>query len=170
MLNNAIEKNKRYLHFCSCVAQFSGLLFLFLGFISIVMMLWNFCQPGRFPKHDVALVYKFISPFIFSQVFPGLFLLGISKLIKCLIDINFKTNWILKFSDKIIYLYVVLLIINFIFFSIYPTEAIIASPHHYLATWIPSAIFTSVKVLLWVGVAQVLRRIVPIIQESKTLV
>ena len=170
MLNNAIEKNKRYLRFCSCVAQFSGLLLLFLGFISIVMMLWNFCQPDRFPKYDIALAYKIISPFIFRQVFPGLFLLGISKLITCLIDINFKPNWILKSSDKIIYLYVVLLIINFIFFSIYQTEAIVASPHHYLTTWIPSAIFTSVKALLWVGMAQVLRRIVPIIEESKSLV
>lgn len=116
MLKEAIEKNEPYLRFCSSVAQFSGSLLLLLGFISIVMMLWNFCQPGRFPKHDVALVYKVISPFIFRQVFLGLFLLGISKLIKCLIDINFKPNWILKFSDKIIYLYVVLLIINFIFF------------------------------------------------------
>jgi len=171
MSNNAIEKNKRYLRFCSYVAQFSGLLLLLLGFISLVLTLWNFYPTDRLPKHDVAaFVYKFISPFILRLIFPGLFLLGINQLIKCLIDINFKPNWILKFSDKIIYLYVVLLIINFIFFLIYPTGAIIASPHHYLTTWIPSAIFTSVKVLLWIGMAQVLRRIVPIIEESKTLV
>ena len=140
MLNNAIEKNKRYLRFCSYVAQISGLLLLLLGFISIVMMLWNFCQPDRFPKHDVAFACKMISPYIFRHIFPGLFLLGINQLIKYLIDINFKPNWILKFSDKIIYLYVALRIINFIFFSIYQTEYLtdaIASQHHYLTTWIP---------------------------------
>ena len=170
MLNNAIEKNKRYLRFCSYVAQFSGLLLLLLGFISLVLTLWNFYPTDRLPKYDVALVCKYISPYIFRFVFPGLFLLGINQLIKYLIDINFKPNWILKFSDKIIYLYVALLIINFIFFSIYQTEAIVARRLHYLTTWMPSAIFTSVKALLWVGMAQVLRRIVPIIEESKTLV
>jgi len=100
MLNNAIEKNKRYLRFCSYVAQFSGLLLLLLGFISLVLTLWNFYPTDRLPKHDVAaFVYKFISPFILRLIFPGLFLLGINQLIKCLIDINFKPNWILKFSD-----------------------------------------------------------------------
>ena len=167
MLNNAIEKNKRYLRFCSYVAQFSGLLLLFFGFIGIVWKLWDIYQPGRGPNYDVTLVYRDISLLIFRFVFPGLFLLGINQLIKCLIDINFKPNWILKFSDKIIYLYVALVIINFIFFLMYLTEVI--GPQHYL-TWMPSAIFRAVKVLLWVGVAQILRRIVPIIQESKTLV
>ena len=166
MLNNAIEKNKRYLRFCSYVAQFSGLLLLLLGFISLVLMLWNFYPT----KYDVVLVCKYISPYIFRFIFPGLFLLGINQLIKYLIDINFKPNWILKFSDKIIYLYVALLVINFIFFSIYQKETIVANQHHFLATWIPSAIFTSVKALLWVGMAKVLRRIVPIIEESRTLV
>ena len=170
MLNNAIEKNKRYLRFCSYVAQFSGLLLLLLGFISIILMTWNLCKPDRFLNHDVILVYKFISPHLFRMIFPGLFLLGINQLIKYLININFKPNWILRFSDKIIYLYVALYIINFIFFSIYQTEAIVANQPHYLATLIPSAIFTSVKALLWVGMAQVLRRIVPIIEESKALV
>lgn len=170
MLNNAIEKNKRYLRFCSYVAQFSGLLLLLLGFISLVQMLWNIYPADRLSKYDVALVCKCISPYIFRFIFPGLFLLGINQLIKYLIDINFKPNWILKFSDKIIYLYVALLVISFIFFSIYQKETIVANQHHFLATWIPSAIFTSVKALLWVGMAKVLRRIVPIIEESRTLV
>jgi hypothetical protein len=171
MIHTFIEKNKRYLRFCSYVAQFSGLLLLLLGFISLVSILWNLCPTDRLPKYDVtAFVYKNISPYIFRFVFPGLFLLGINQLIKCVTDINFKPNWILKFSDKIIYLYVAFLIINFTLFSIYPTEAIVASPHHYLATLIPSAIFTSVKALLWVGMAKVLRGIVPIIQESKSLI
>ena len=97
MLNNAIEKNKRYLRFCSYVAQISGLLLLLLGFISIVMMLWTFCQPNRLPEHYV--VYKLISRSVFRLIFPGLFLLGINQLIKSLFDINFRPNWILKFSE-----------------------------------------------------------------------
>lgn len=173
MLNNVIEKNKRYLRFCSYIAQFSGLLLLLLGFISFFSLLWNSYSIDQLPKYYVALVCKSISLYIFRFVFPGLFLLGINQLIKYLIDINFKPSWILKFSDKIIYLYVALVIINFIFFSIYQREYLtdaIASQHHYLTTLIPSAIFTSVKALLWIGMAQVLRRIVPIIEESKALV
>jgi hypothetical protein len=170
MLNNAIEKNKRYLRFCSYVAQISGLLLLLFGFISLVLMLWNFYPADRIPEYDIVFVCKYISQYIFRCIFPGLFLLGINQMIKYLIDINFQPNWILKFSDKIIYLYVAFLIISFIFFSIYQKETIVANQHHFLATWIPSAIFTSVKVLLWVGMAQILRRIVPIIEEHKSLV
>jgi len=165
MLNNAIEKNKRFLRFCSHVAQFSGALLLLLGLISIALTVWDYYMPG----YGMGIV-TVISRYTFRLIFPSLFLLGINQFIKSLIDSNFKPNWILKFSDKIIYLYVALLIINFIFFTIYQTETTVASSHFYLTTWIPSAIFASVKALLWIAMAQVLRRIVPMIEESKTLV
>jgi len=165
MLNNAIAKNKQFLRFCSHVAQISGLLLLLLGLISIALTLWEYYMPG----YGMGAV-TVISRYIFRVVFPGLFLLGINQFIKSLIDTKFKPNWILRFGDKIIYLYVSLLIINFIFFTIYQTEATVASSHFYLTTWIPSAIFTSVKALLWIAMAQVLQKIVPMIEEHKSLV
>jgi hypothetical protein len=170
MLNNAIEKNKRLLGFCSHVAQISGLLLLLLGFIFLLAVPWGFYMTGG----GLGIV-TVISRYVFRLIFPGLFLLGINQFIKSLLDINFRANWILKFSDKIIYLYVFLLIVNSIRLSMSNETirvVIVVNMHHFWTwiAWVPFAISIFVKALLWIGMAQVLQRIVPMIEESRTLV
>jgi len=165
MLPNFIDKNERFLRLCCKVARFFGLLliaFVALNLISMPLLGTNFLQ-----------FIQFAPTAILRFVFPAFLLLGIEQLIKCLIVSDFKPNWILRFGDKIIYIYASFLLINFVYSFMYTHKIIYSSGYDIyfvLKTLIPSAIFTFIKILIWIGIGLVLKRILPIIQESKTLI
>ncbi|MFC1677709.1 hypothetical protein ACFL3G_11700 [Planctomycetota bacterium] len=167
MLDNAIEKNERFLRFCGQIAHFSGLILLFFVFSTLAYSLLPLFSDS--PEHHVKNLYLVI-PRIIKLAFTALLLRGISQFVKCLFEINFKPNWILRFADKIIYLYAIFLLVSLILAALYKTSTIEISAHHYFVTLILPAMFRIVKILLWIGVGLVSKRIVPIIQESKTLV
>jgi len=166
MLNKAIERNERFLRLCCNIARFFGLLliaFVVITLISIPLV----GGPGD------GYIVQLIPRIILGFVFPAFLLLGIEQLIKCLIVPDFKPNWILRFGDKFIYTYTIFLFINFVYSSIYTHKMINSSGYDISfvsQTLIPSGIFTFIKILIWIGIGMLLKRIVPIIQESKTLV
>jgi len=171
-MNTFINKNERFLRICCNVARFFGLLLLaFVAFILIPITLLGLLGNGSFALNSI----KF-EPFIraiLGLIFPAFFLLGIEQLIKCLIVSDFKSNWILRYADKIIYMYAGFLIINFVYSSMYTRKMIHASGYDVSfvsKTLILSSIITFIKILVWIGIALLLKKIVPIIQESKTLI
>jgi len=172
-MNEFIEKNERFLRLCCNVARFSGLFLIAFAAFILIPILWLgvFCD-GSFVAHSTEIIQT-LPRVVLRIVFPAFLLLGIEQLIRCLIDINFKPNWILRFGDKIIYLYAIILLINFIYTTMYINKMIYPSTHnisYVLSIFLPSAIFTFFKILLWICIGLVLRRIVPIIEESKALV
>ena len=168
MLNNAIEKNKQLLRVCSKVAKLTGLFLLVFTVIQIAGAIFLIFQHGRTLEYDSFLYLR-----VYKWAFTALLLLGINQLIKCLIETEFEPNWILRHSDIIIYIYASFLFINFVYSFMYTHKMIYSSEYDIsfvLNTLIPSAIFTFIKILIWIGIGLSLKRIVPIIQESKTLV
>jgi hypothetical protein len=167
MLHDIIEKNERFLRFCSRVAHTVGFFLILITFLTIAFPLSAVLWAGS-PKNIATnlLLTSFVIRFIRILFLIFLFL-GIEQFIRCLIDIDFKPNWILRFGDKIIYMYAV-----FIFVT--PIHAYTQMPelHNipHSAVIALAAIFTFVKIILWVGFGLVLKRLVPIIQESKTII
>jgi hypothetical protein len=163
MLNETIEKNERFLRVCSSVAKFTGVLLLVFIAIQIGGTIFLFFENGR-----RVFANNVLCTFGYTWAFTALLLLGIDQLIKCLIETDFKPNWILRFADKIIYFYICCLCINFAY-----RVTISWTDQNAGNDWVSMTFGTVsmlIKVLLWIGFGQVMRRIIPIIQESKTLV
>ncbi|MDD5459149.1 MAG: hypothetical protein PHF37_07135 [Phycisphaerae bacterium] len=165
MLNNFI-KNERFLRFCGNLAEALAWFLLLICIITIIGFL--FTLPKAY-LHDqyVKGLYNLVLPKLIFKMFTIFLLLGINQFIKCLTLPDFKPNWILRLADKIIYIYAALLFINFVYNIIHPNPSIY-SPSEW--TLIFSGIFTSIKILLWIGAGMALKRIIPIVQESKSLV
>ena len=165
-MNTFIEKNERFLRLCSSVARSLGLLII----ASVVLILipvipWN----GWCVSEFVTIILEVV----LGRIFLAFLLLGIEQLIKCLVVPEHKPNWILKFGDKIMYIYASFLLINFVYSSLYTREMLYSSGDELsfvVNTLVPSALFTFIKILTWIGIGLLLKRIVPIIQESKSLV
>jgi len=177
MLDNVIKKNEGFLRLCCSLCRFFALL-LFLGAIVVIMLgLAGMFWPIETSIETWTRLYRLLAPMLILKiVFPALLLIGIEQLIKCLLEVEFKPNWILRFGDKIIYAYAGLFVINRVLTTLYFWSTVHTKIMHNMPGYriiyfiITPAILCFVQVLVWIMVAQVIRRIVPIIDEAKTLV
>jgi hypothetical protein len=166
-MNQFVEKNERFLRVCSKVAKFFGLFFIAsVAFILIPMYLLSTSLEGGSSDLGFLEVMITILGVVMSLIFPAFLLLGIEKFIKTLIVPDFKPTWLLRHGDKIIYVYVIFLFISFACYSINMYNSHSNFP---LLIW-HQVIVIFIKILIWIGIAQILKRIMPIIKESKTLV
>jgi hypothetical protein len=159
-MHTFIDENERFLRLCCSVSRFLGLLLLAYVAVSPPLAIFLYGWSAS----NFSGIVKIIPMFLF----PCLLLLGIDQLIKCLIVSDFKPNWILRFGDKVIYIYACYLFINFVYSYMYIYSGKDSS--FGLDTLMISAIFIFIRILIWIGIGALLKRIVPIIQESKTLV
>ena len=114
-----------------------------------------------------------ISSMLFDFVLPGLIALGVMQFIRYLFQDTDKPGRLLCMADWLFYLYAVFLIFKayfkYIMYSNWYAEAISLETSHLLFVQ-PFILPTVAKVLILVGLGQILRRIIPVIKESKTLV
>ena len=159
-----IEKNDRFLRLCCCMARFFGLFFLGIVLLAIIMPPF---VGGFFNGRDESnfRIIMYVIPAL-MVLFQALLLLGIEQLIKCLIISDYKPNWILRYADKIIYLFIVFLLVKVTVLMPYTQNA----AGYNLLILLTSIAGVTIKIIIWIGIALLLKKIVPIIQESKTLV
>jgi len=101
----------------------------------------------------------------------GLVVLGIGQFIRHLFETESKPGWILRHAEKILYLYAALNILfagyavrtTYIAWREFPMKVALSNGFLYLVPPLAQA-------LLLIGLAQIVRRIMPVIKESKTLV
>jgi hypothetical protein len=166
MLHDAIEKNERFLRFCGKTAHTMSFIIILFAFLAIAIPV---SMTGLAHSNKSMLTNLTQPTFIFGYIkflFVILFLLGIEQFIKCLIDIDCNPNWILRFGDKLIYLYALYI---FVFTIYYNFKTAAALDFGTLLTSI-TIVFAIMKSLLWVGLGLVLKITVPIIQDSKTTI
>ncbi|MFH1884270.1 MAG: hypothetical protein ABIL62_16355, partial [Planctomycetota bacterium] len=106
----------------------------------------------------------------FSIIFYGLAILGLVQFIRYLVEEDYKPGWILRHGDMFFYLYALFIILSVVW--VYTTIPGFLSPSSYTEVFkILMIVFSiTVRVLILVGFGQILRRILPVIEESKTLV
>ena len=171
MLTETIEKNEQFLRVCGKVAKFTGLLLLVFIAIQIGGAIYLFFENVRHLSANNSLYthgYKWAFTAGYKWAFTALLLLGINQLIKCLIETDFRPNWILRYSDKIIYLYAFCLSISFTYNMIMQWSN--ESTAHLWLSMTFGTVSILIRIVLWISFGQVMRRIFPMIKESRTLV
>ena len=167
-MNTFIEENKGLLTVCRVAANILGWLMLTLGCSAIVGH--SIALIARIGNCDMFLDYYFSLPWNVINGAPiGLLALGIGQFIRFLCDKEYRPGWVLRNAEAIIYIYAVLfgvsVIIHFVMW--FPrwehwAEIIVRVLAH--------IIWGVGKTMLLVAVALVLKRIMPVIEESKTIV
>jgi uncharacterized protein involved in response to NO len=171
-MNEFIEKNRRFLKFCSDMARFYGLLLLCVVGIVVAIFVIVVISGSMEPE----MLRKVIRTQTLSNmpklVFHGFLALVVAEFISYLIASEGEPKWILRNGDKIIYAYVlfiIVIVIRVFYYTSTTSEFTVRGLSH-LGPNVLIAISEVARVLMWVGIGITLKKVLPIIKESKLLV
>jgi len=174
-MNEFIEKNRRLLHFYCETLRTIGSVILILGLLgcfamTIIALLskfgyWPALKP--FNMVMIALLPSFLAGIVF-----WIGIIGLAQFIRYLFERDYKPGWILRHGDMFFYLYALLTILSVVWvYTIAPIAPSDRSPSMYTGVSVILVVFsTTVRVLVLVGLGRILRHLMPVIEESKTLV
>jgi hypothetical protein len=164
-----VAENRRFLKVCVGAARFYGLLFLFLAGIMVAMpafLAFSGMEADKL-RHwfDLQMLWHLL-----TLVLGGLLALALAEFIRYVMEGEGEPRWILRHADKILFVYAVFIVVASVWTAGRATPAGSGSG----ASNLISAVFTVAHIvgapLILIGVGITLRKILPIIQESKTLV
>ncbi len=165
-----IEKNRRLLKFYCIVACIFGWLLLIGGAFWFVISISS-VDINNNERPDILL--HLIASLFYDFMLPGLMALAVMQCIRYLFESERKPGVILRNGDKILYMYAIFLVVKTYFKYFWYTAwyaELIESEASRLVFMQPFLLPTVAKVLILVGLGQILRRLIPVIEESKTLV
>jgi hypothetical protein len=163
-MNGFITKNKRLLKIYCRLAQLLGCALLLMGGI------WYVCLVNLPSSRDqMYTIVQATSWFLFGFMVPGVVAVGTAQFVRYLSETDYKAGWILRHGDLFFYLWAAIEVTWAVFRYFYFVR-IMEEPALRLL-WTQLLILPTIaKVLILVSLGQILRRIIPIIGESKTLV
>jgi len=167
-MNEFIEKNRGLLRFYCIAARAMGWILIIVGALSTIISLYAGLTGGE--QFRSYMLYWFSAQLILRSVLLGLVMLGLAQFVRYLYENDCQTGWILRHGDKVLYLYAAALIISPILEYCFRMTFINTSIMKTFFYFVSVELTALVKGLISVGMGQVLRRIVPIVEESKTLV
>jgi hypothetical protein len=175
-MNEFIEENKGLLKFYCIAARIVGWVLVcggtvwFLLYVLSILAVSDAAGELRWPHISKNVIYS-TSSFIFEFLFPGLIALIVAQLIGYLIANKSKHRWLLQYGEYVLYIYAALVIgkaaLQYYLWQNVIFEEQGAGGLLYIQ---PLVVPVAAKVLIVVGLAQALRRIMPVIEEYKTLV
>ncbi|MCK5000819.1 MAG: hypothetical protein KAS23_14855 [Anaerohalosphaera sp.] len=171
MVQAFVEKNRKLLQFYYWATRVGGWLFLSLASLAVAghsvalaTRIGDWEEFSRYYLRDVPWA-------LLSNGLPtGLLVLGMSQFIKYLLETEVRPGWILRNGDKLLYAYTAIVISYYCWISASEVISHFGEPYDFPARLILSAIFILVKLLALLGVAQILRRAIPVLDESRTLI
>lgn len=171
-MNQFIKDNKKFLKFYYAVLRLAGWILLMLGLCSYGITILIARNLGTSALGAVALNMPLRS---LEFILFGLLGLGIAQLIRYLFDPEGDPGFILRNGHRFIYAYVVLILTvmvikNIVTIQYLTRNTIENSLGIYTVTFASSIILFAAKALILIGLAHFLKRIIPVIQESKTLI
>ena len=171
MIQTFIEKNRKLLLFYYWAIRIVGWLILFMGGLGILMLLIKQCQVGWGQSVTITGAQGLFQRSWFILMVTSLISLGVAQFVRYLFDSKYRPGWILRYGDKILYI--------FAFFVVWHSVAMLISYFSRpdiadLAVWllnvIPMLLLNLAKILALLGLAQILKRLILVIEESRTLV
>ncbi len=166
-MNEFFQKNKSILIFYQIAAKIIGWTLIVITPLAAIQGFYARTNQGSAGTYELL---RFTHALI-SFLFLGFILLGVAKFIKYLYSEESHQGWILRNIDKLLYFYAVFIALDI---SVTIEYAILVWGHWTLPEitgyMLKQTLLTLTHVLVIVGLAQVLRRILPVIEESKTLV
>ena len=169
MIQTFIEKNKKLLLFCCWAARIGGWGLIVLTPIPMLGYLKTLIGNKEgfqafLTNQSLMNIWPMINCFLI-----GLLSLGVAQFLRYLFDLKCKPGWILQHGSKILYIYSALIVCYHI--QGYITESkYFSCLFDSIASSFAMIIFVGVKLLILVGLALILKRIMPVIEESRTLV
>jgi hypothetical protein len=171
-MNRFIEENRKLLVFYYWVTRSGGWVFLLLASLAIAghsfalsTRIGDWEEFQRYYHHDVPWG-------MFSNALPtGLLALGIAQLIKSLLEISLRPGWVLRNAHKLLYVYMVILMGYYGWVCVNDVISSMSyEPHYFPVRALLLTAFLIVKLLVLVGAAEIARRVIPVIEESRTLI
>lgn len=170
-MNEFMKKNKRLLKFYCETLRTIALLILILQLIAVCTMTiftllskfgyWSATKPFNM------VIITFLPSYL-KAIFFWIGILGLVQFVRYLYESDYLPGWILRHGDMFFYLYSFLTILDGVW--IYMTDDHSQSLYTLTIKISGSALGTAVKVMVLVGLGQILRRLMPVIEESKSLV
>ncbi len=173
-MNEFIEKNRRLLKFYCETLRTIGSVILILVFLggfamTIIALLSKF---GYWPAPAPNLFHMYMMivrlPSFLKGIFFWIGILGLAQFIKYLVERNYKPGWILRHGEMFFYLYALLTILEAVW--IYMTNYHSPSFDIRVDVIFVTVFSIVVKVMALVGLGRILRHLMPVIEESKSLV
>ncbi|MGD0551760.1 MAG: hypothetical protein ABSB25_03830 [Sedimentisphaerales bacterium] len=177
-----IEKHRRLLQAYCLIARILGWVLLLGG------VFWVFCfmkslqtiPSGRIRTPEEAREVFDIVTYIATSVFydfiiPGFLAFAIAGLLDYLLRPMKRPPLVLRITDKLCYIYAAFLILKAIklnswFERLTITQIPEIAKQTHLLLVQPLLVTTLAKILLLIGIGMILHRLLPVIEESKTLV
>ena len=176
-MNNFIEQHKKFLKFYHVALRLSGWILLTLGIG--VSGFYTFLIVRNIGINKVGIISLVrILWFYLDFILLGLLGLGLAQLIRYLVDDKYKSGFILRHGDKILYAYTILFLIVSLIGFVFTTNSIASVVHSvgekpedmvFVQLFISIVLF-SAKALIIIGLAEFLKRIMPVIEEHKSLI
>ena len=141
----------------------------------VLVILWGaipalsipFCAYKALRFHvfppDMLLMLSGSLAVLFGQLPLGIIVLGVAQLIRYVSESEYQPGWLLRHGTGILYLFAVLMLVNSVirYCFLMPIES----------SGIGMFLLPDVaKMLILIGLAEILKRVLPVIEESKTLV
>lgn len=174
-MGSFVAENKKLLRFYWKAAYSFGWGLLFAGVLlflifTIVLLVINDAAGEREWTGLNKSVYLAIIGLLFNFFIPGLISLCISQMIRFILEAEYKGGWILRHGHWILYCSGIAVLAQLIL----ATSFISKMPGHSAVTALMSSTFSIVptlaKIMILFGLGEILRRVLPIIDESRTLV
>lgn len=167
-MNGFIEKNKALLKIYCLVARAIGWSILLLGGVGIAILIVKLCKIGIGEGILIRGPLGIFQRSWFILMTTGLTALGVAQFIRYLFDEDYQGGWILRNGQKILWAFAFLVAwkgVSMVFVSV-SRYGIRDS----LLLVLSIALFNAGKLLVLIGLAQILRRVMLVIKESRTLV
>jgi hypothetical protein len=171
-----IEKHRRLLQAYCLIARILGW-FLILGgvfwFFAIAKL--NLVDVPKTDEQLIDLFLYIVYSLVYDFVIPGFLAFAIAGLLDYLLRPEAKPRLILRWTDKLCYIYAIFLVLrafalNYWLVHVKFPEIVGSSETARILLMQPLLGPTVAKVLLLIGIGMIMHRLLPVIEESKTLV
>jgi hypothetical protein len=170
-MNEFIEKNRRLLRIYCIAARIFGWVLVILSAMPVLSIPFiSIAKPAFFHEFLLPEIPKMLNNLLgvlFGLLLLGVIVLGIAQLMRYVSESEYQPGWLLRHGTGVLYIFAVLMfagsVIRHIFLlpAIKPVD-IFSIEMHLLAD--------VSKMLILIGLGNFLKRVIPVIEESKTLV
>jgi hypothetical protein len=170
-----VTENKRLLRFYWKTAHSFGwglllaAVLLFLLFTFVILAVNDAAGQREWTGLNKNIYYA-IAGLLFNFVVPGLISLCVSQMIRFILEVEYKGGWILRHGHWILYGSGVAILGRIILTANFISQTSGLNSLMILTSGAFSYIPTLAKIMILFGLGEILRRILPIIDESRTLV
>jgi hypothetical protein len=177
-LKQAVEKNRPYLEiYCTLsrlmgwVLLVSGGVLFFINGLQLASQIDQMIGTGHLTKFDAALVTIPLQ----RMIQPGLLILLVAHLLRYILGKSAEPGWFLSAGKTILYLLSTTILFDLVPAGWYLQDLWSGKDHSLILAFLfggtyPNLLIVIAKMTAFIGLAQALRRVLPMIEEAKSLV